>query len=147
MELLHSPTILAAALAGVAGVVALGFALRPGARRRPLLLLLGAALLLPGAAIGLALHPELVDARYRAFNGLYAALEPGMSRAEVLEAIGGYYPAGGERQPPRRYEYEEGGEVELVLFMNPEGDREPNCETISLRFADGRVQAKSYCRD
>jgi len=86
----------------------------------------------------------LMDPRFTNYHRLFLAIEPGMTREEVEETIDSHYPAHGERKRPT---YWDDTPHHLGLFMNPEHHREPNCEGISIRFADNIVVGKGYSMD
>ena len=84
------------------------------------------------------------DPRYAAFHRLYFAIEIGMTRDQIGECIVRIYPEDGARSRPK---VGEDTPLNLVLFLNPEDRREPNCEGIFIRFADGKVLSKGYSMD
>ena len=85
-----------------------------------------------------------MDPRVTNYHRLFLAIEPGMTREEVERTIDRHYPEQGKRQRPT---YWDDTPQHLGLFMNPEHLREPNCEGISIRFADGKVVGKGYSMD
>lgn len=101
-------------------------------------------LLLPAAYVFLAFHPEWVDGRYRTYKRFYRDLQPGMTRAQVMETLDQRYPAGGPRQRPTIMD---NTPTRLGFFMNPEHSREPNCEGIFLTFEGGRLSKIVYSPD
>jgi hypothetical protein len=103
--------------------------------------LVGAA---PSAWLLLAHHPELIDARYRAYKAFYRDIELGMTRDEVFALLERHYPESGERGRPRTLPEQPD---EIVLFMDPEESREPTVEGILLDLEDGRVARKRYSPD
>lgn len=101
---------------------------------------------IPGAFYllrALAMKPELVDGRYRSFKKFYRRIEIGMNREEVFRIQGICYPANGSRQAPQMA----AGLHDVWFTLNPEGQREPNCEMFGVRFDQGKVASKSYSRD
>ena len=84
------------------------------------------------------------DPRFANFHRLFVAIEPGMTRAEVELTIDAHYPEHGKRLRPTHWD---DTPQHLGLFMNPEHLREPNCEGISIRFADGKVVGIGYSMD
>jgi drug/metabolite transporter superfamily protein YnfA len=117
------------------------------ARRAPARWLLAIGGLVFAAPAGWAftvLHPELFDARFRAFKQLYGEIHAEMTRDEVLQLVDQHYPVGGLRGAPKLYE--ESSE-KLGFFMNPEFSTEPNCEAIILTMRVGRVERKEYSPD
>ena len=84
------------------------------------------------------------DARFAAFHRLYFAIEIGMTREQIEETIHRVYPEDGARSRPKVVE---DTPQRLVLFLDPEGQREPNCEGIFIRLAEGEVVGKGYVMD
>ena len=141
-----SPTLLASTVLGlVVALAALVATLRATARpvRLPLALLtlLG---LTPGALLLLVHHPELIDARIGTYKALYADIEPGMNREDVLRLVDVHYPPTSSRQRPILFADEPDA---LGFFMNDEGRSGPDCEGILLDVDAGRVTRKRYSRD
>jgi hypothetical protein len=117
------------------------------ARRRSARWVLGCIALVLIAPAGWALTvfmPELVDARYRTFKGLYGDIQIGMARDEVLELVRRHDPQGGPRQAPKLFK---DTQAEVGFFMNPEGSVDPNCEGIFLEMSAGKVTSKDDSRD
>lgn len=102
------------------------------------------ATMLYGLLVLLAIHPELIDSRYRAYKKLYRSIQIGMTRDEVLKKMGDQYPPNGARQTPVIMEDTTNS---FGLFMNPEESKQPNCEGIFLKMEDGRVVSKRYSPD
>ena len=88
--------------------------------------------------------PGLVDGRYRTYKAFYRDIRIGMTRDEVFAVLDSDYPAGGARQKPKVVNDAPG---QLAFFMNPETQREPNCEGIFLTLTHGRVSGKTYSAD
>lgn len=130
-----------ALLALIAAVVAC--MVRSGGTR-VFMIALALVCLLPAAYVFLALNPELVDGRFRAYKAFYSDIQVGMSREEVLEALDRRYPKSGVRQRPKVMSDTADS---LGFFMNPETSREPNCEGIFLSIEKGRVKGKDYSPD
>lgn len=104
---------------------------------------MGAVYLLPSVGVMLVTHPELIDDRFRTFKAFYRAIETGMTTNEVFSVVDQYYPKSGRRRPKMMYQQPE----DLFFHMDPEGSREPNCETIFLKLDRGRVKTKEYIPD
>ena len=133
------------AIACALSVVAVLFAFRaPGAVKKLLLSVLAAVLLLPAAILFVMLHPEVIDARHRAYKAFYRGIDIGMTRQQVFALVSAHYPVAGVRARPKTL-YDE--PEEIVLFMNPEARGEPNCEGIILSLNDNRVTRKRYSSD
>lgn len=137
----HTAVVVLAALSVVAAVVAV--------RTRRTALKVAAAVfagvfLVPACLLALALHPEWIDPRHHTYKSLYRDLSVGMTREEVFAALARHYPPNGPRQRPRVL-YDE--PERLGFFMNPEGNREPNCEGIFLELDGRRVTTKKYSAD
>lgn len=115
--------------------------------RRPNRWLTGASggfLAVAASILLLAIFPELVDSRYRAFRSLYRKIQPGMHQTEVTSLLGRYYPGNGPRTAPGISQRNQ----ELHFHMNPEHRPEPNSELFTLVLQpDGRVASKSYSAD
>ena len=111
---------------------------------RAALLLLALVCVMPAAYLFCILHPELFDARFRAYKGFYRDIRVGMTRDDVLAALERRYPPGGQRQKPKMWQDDS---QTLNFFMNPEHSNEPNCEGIFLSMNHGRVAAKHYSPD
>ena len=141
------PTLLVL-VAGLGLIAALGTAAAAvhvsSWRLRVPLGLLALVCLAPGALLLLMRYPELVDARFGTYKALYADIEPGMTREDVLRLVEVHYPPGGPRLSPRAFKDEADA---LGFYMNPEGKTEPNCEGILLDLEDGRVTSKQYSAD
>lgn len=140
-----SPMILIAALGLLAAVGCIVAAcLASTWPRRVGLIVAACVLLIPAGLFTIALFPEVVDARVRAYKRFYADIEPGMTRADVTALVQRHYPADGRRLPPK---IQEDSESRLGFFMNPEDSHELNCEGIFLDLKDGRVAGKRYSED
>ena len=100
-------------------------------------------LLIPLTMLVLVLFPGLVDSRYRTFRSLYSSIQQGMHADAVMAQLKQRYPQNGPRLAPRI----SASPSSLHFLMNPEGQPEPNSETISVRLADGKVVSKSYSAD
>ena len=141
------PGILIVMLVSSAGALAaLGFAFRPGRRTsvRCASIVAAAILAVPSVLMLIALHPELIDARYRPFKAFYADIRVGMTRDDVFGLVDRRYPSGGQRLRPIVWE---DSANELTFFMNSEGEAEPNCEGVLLDFEEGKVSRKRYSAD
>src|SRR5688572_17890760 len=102
-------------------------------------------LLLPTAAVVVAVNPRWYDGRFRTFGAFYRDIREGMTRGEIVTLIDRHYPKSGSRLPPIVME---DTPPALGLFMNSEGSREPNCEGIFLVLDEGgRVKEKRYSPD
>jgi hypothetical protein len=112
--------------------------------KKMLLSVLAAVLFFPAALLLVMLHPELIDARHRAYKAFYRDIDIGMTRQQVFALASAHYPAAGLRMRPRTlYDKPE----EIVFFMDPEARGEPNCEGILLTLSDNRVTQKRYSAD
>jgi hypothetical protein len=139
------PFILIAAAGVLAAVVAVFMACRArSAFATGLLAVLALLFLAPAVEVFLSLHPELADARYRTYRSFYRDLRPGLTRAQVLDAMARHYPAGGPRVRPT---IDEDTPQRLSFFMNPETSREPNCEGIVIILQDGLATRIFYSED
>jgi hypothetical protein len=125
------------------GAVVVACTVRSGGVRA-LMIVLALVCLIPAGFVLVALHPELVDGRFRTYKAFYRDIQIGMTRDEVLAVLDQHYPASGARQRPKIMEDEP---ESLGFFMNPERSREPNCEGIFLRLEQGRVTKKDYSPD
>jgi len=108
------------------------------------LLALAAALLVPALYLAQALHPEIIDARFRTYKAFYRDIRIGMTKAEVLQVLDRRYPSPGRRQRPTVMEDKP---ERLGFFMNREVSKGPNCEGIFLTLKEGRVTSKQYSPD
>ena len=143
-SLFHSlPWIAACGLLAAALALVCAFRVKGGLVRLTLLalVLLGFA---PTGLVVAAMHPELWDARYRAYKAFYRDIELGMSREQVLALMEQHYPATGPRRLPKLWE---DTPTELDFFMSAEGQNEPNCEGILLTLENGRVCRRRYSAD
>lgn len=139
----YGNTVLAASLAAAALclMAAAWWRREPSSRR-----LTGAAavfLLIPITMLVVVLFPGLVDSRYRTFRSLYSSIEPGMHAEAVIEQLKQRYPQNGPRLAPRI----SASPTSLGFLMNPEGQSEPNSESITVYLADGKVVGKYYSAD
>jgi hypothetical protein len=91
-----------------------------------------------------AFFPDILDGRYRVFKRTYRDIHEGMNRSEIKDVIKTQYPVSGERLKPKIIE---DTSVSLVMLMDPEGSREPNCEGILLTFKNDELVKKQYSRD
>lgn len=107
-------------------------------------LVLAVVFIAPAAYMFLAMHPGIIDKRFRTYKAFYRDIQVGMTREEVFAAVQRRYPQSGPRQPPKVMHDEADS---LGFFMNPEGSREPNCEGIFLKLEAGRVVSKRYSAD
>ena len=98
----------------------------------------------PAAFLVTAIHPELVDARFRVYKAFYQDIHEGMTRDDIESILARHYPPTGPRQRPKVMD---DTSDQLGFFMNPETSREPNCEGIFLTLQDGRVVGKDYSPD
>lgn len=146
MSLLSHPFHWLALLGVVGAVVLLVAVIRcRGAALRVVLLLLALVSLSPAALIVLATYFDRSDVRIEAYQAFYAAIQPGMTKEEVLALRDRHYPAGGPRQPPRLMIDEADS---LSFFMHPEDPESTvDCEAILLSLANGRVTQKTYTPD
>lgn len=136
---------LVAEIGGVLAILALvgSFFVRRWFLKVPLLLLVP-VLLAPAGLLAAIYNPWLVDARFRTFRQFYHDIRPGMTREDVLVAMERRYPEGGPRKRPTIMVDEP---EHLGFFMNPETEREPNCEGIFLGLKGGRVTTVGYGED
>ncbi|RYD75028.1 MAG: hypothetical protein EOP84_18945 [Verrucomicrobiaceae bacterium] len=125
------------------GAVVVACIVRSGGVRASMIVL-AFVLLFPAGFMFLALHPELVDGRFRTYKAFYRDIQIGMPREQVLAAMEQRYPADGPRKRPKIMD---DTPTSLGFFMNPETSREPNCEGIFLTFEGGRVTKVVYSRD
>src|SRR5947208_16535392 len=98
----------------------------------------------PTIYLFLALHPELVDGRFRTYKAFYGDIKVGMTHDQVIAAMEARYPKNGKRQRPKIMS---DTAEQLGFFMNPETSREPNCEGIFLTLTNGCVVSKTYSPD
>jgi len=113
-------------------------------RSRVLKVLIALLALAPSGLVLVAMYPEWVDARFRCYKDFYAAIQLGMTHAEVMDLQAQVYPADGPRQKPQTIIEDE---TSLTFFMNPEHSTEPNCEGIFLGFENGKLKSKTYSPD
>ena len=141
---LHGPIaswIFAGSLAAATACLAASW-FRRGSR--PLAITGGGFLAVAASLFALAVFPELIDSRYRAFRSLYHGIREGMNRSEVDALVRSHYPLNGQRTTPAISQRNH----ELHFHMNPEHLPEPNSELFTLVFQpDGRVASKSYSAD
>jgi hypothetical protein len=128
----------------IATLAFLGSRQSRGITRGTLIVLALIFVFLPSFMIANVLAPNLFDSRIRAYWAFYDSIEVGMTREQVLNALDNCYPDVGNRQRPRIVTE---SDDRLGFFMNPEQDREPNCEGIFLDLSEGVVTRKSYSRD
>ena len=114
------------------------------APKKLLFLVSSAVFFCPAFLLLLMLYPELVDTRHRAYKRFYQDIRVGMTRDQVFELMDAHYPTRGERLRPTVL-YDEPGK--LGFFMNPEKQKEPNCEGILLSLREQRVIEKRYSSD
>jgi len=139
------PFVLIAAVALLGAALAAVLAYQVSSwRKRIVLIMVTLVLATPTALVCVALKPELVDGRFRAYQRLYRDIEVGMTRAEVMQLVDQQYPADGKRARPKVWE---DTDTQLCLFMNPERRTEPSCEGIFLTLSEERITAKEYSRD
>lgn len=146
MNLGIHPVVLTAILAGIVGLIAAIFAFC-ASRAIPRVILIAIALLCasPALFIYIALHRELIDARFRTYKAFYGDIHEGMTRADVFALQERRYPPNGPRQRPKTVSDEPEA---LGFFMNPEEEGgEPNCEGIFLSLQEGRITKKVYSPD
>jgi len=98
----------------------------------------------PSVLLFLALHPAVIDPRFRTYRAFYNDVQVGMTREQVFDALERRYSAGGARQKPKILD---DTSTALNFFMNPEGSREPNCEGVFLVMSGGKVISKCYSPD
>lgn len=116
-----------------------------GGQVKVLLVVLALAALAPAALVVLVSYPDWVDPRFTAYRAFYEAIQPGMTRMEVLALRDRHYPPGGLRQAPRVI-VDEGGA--LTFFMHPEDpESSVDCEGILLSLENDRVVKKTYSPD
>jgi hypothetical protein len=129
----------------IAVVLLIGFFRCRGRVLKALLVLLSLALSAPAGLILVASRPEWIDPRFRAYKDFFAAIEPGMSRAEVKALWERLYPEGGARSRPILFLENDDS---LNFFMHPEpGHAGPDCEAILLKIENDRVAEKTYSPD
>lgn len=139
------PFFLIAGIGLLIALVLVVFACRAKSALATVLLLLFALIfIVPTGYLFLALHPELVDGRYRTYKAFYGDIKVGMTHDQVIAAMEARYPKGGKRQAPKILADTADG---LSFFMNPESSREPNCEGIFLGLTNGSVASKTYSAD
>ena len=145
MSLGIHPIFLIVAITLLGAVVCIAFAcLTARWLKRGILLAVALLLLAPSGFVLAMLKPELVDARFRTYKGLYRNIQVGMTRSEVMHLVEQHYPPGGKRLAPRVLE---DSDANLDFFMNPETSTEPNCEGIFLQMQRDKVVKKSYTAD
>jgi hypothetical protein len=105
---------------------------------------LAAVLLVPALYLVQALHPEIIDRRFRTYKAFYRDIRVGMTKSEVLAVLDRRYPKLGPRHRPTVMEDKP---ERLGFFMNPEGSKDPNCEGVFLTLQEGRVTGKHYSPD
>ena len=141
---LHGPIaswIFAGSLAAATACLAAAWFRRPN---RWLTAASGGFLAVAASLFAVAVFPELIDSRYRAFRSLYHGIREGMHRSEVDALVRSHYPPDGQRTTPAISQRNQ----ELHFHMNPEHRAEPNSELFTLVFQpDGRVASKSYSAD
>ena len=139
------PLVLAAAIGILLAIVAsVIFYFTRHIGTRIVMMILVLVFLFPAGYLFTALHPELVDGRFRTYKNFYQDIQVGMTREQVLAAMERRYPKDGPRKRPKIM----GDTPEaLGFFMDPETSREPNCEGIFLQFESGRVTKKQYSAD
>lgn len=111
---------------------------------RSILIMASVVLLAPAGLALICFKPELVDGRYKTYKQFYRDIHTGMSRSEVMALVEKHYPETGQRLLPKVIDDSEG---RLAFHMNPEGEREPNCEGICVNLQQGKVVYKFYSRD
>ena len=134
--------VVAATLAAIA-CIALMFR-RASRGRRGVLGVSAGLLASPAILLGLIVAPYYLDPRMLAYKRFYREIEVGMTRKEVLDLATMRYPVGGRRGFPTGME---DGPDQLGFFMNPERDREPNCDGIFLTLRNDVVLSKQYMAD
>lgn len=139
------PLILAAAVGAFAALIAVIFACRARSGLvTGLMLLLALVLIVPAGFVFIALHPELIDGRFRTYKAFYSDIQVGMTREQVVAAMERRYPADGSRKRPKIIS---DTPTNLGFFMDPETSTEPNCEGIFLTFEGGLVSRIDYSAD
>ena len=134
--------VVAATLAAVA-CIALMFR-RASRGRRGVLGVSAGLLASPAILLGLMWAPYYLDPRIIAYKRFYREIEVGMTREEVMDLATMRYPVGGRRSFPTVMA---DSADRLGFFMNPESDREPNCEGIFLMLRNDVVLSKQYMAD
>lgn len=94
--------------------------------------------------IVISIFPEIIDAKFRTYKAFYRDLHSGMTRTEVFASLENFYPLAGRRMKPTIME---DSTDRLCFFMNPEHEKEPNCEGIFLTMRDAQLVSKTYSRD
>jgi hypothetical protein len=145
MSYTTNPLIIIAAV-GVVFTIITGFFLfrSKSTKARVLLSSLTIIFLIPSFLVVYIFYPWLIDSRFRTYRTFYKDIQIGMTRDQVMEVAKGHYPDGGKRLFPTIMR---DNTSDLGFFMNPEGDSEPNCEGIFLRFEDGKVSSIVYSAD
>ncbi len=139
------PMMVIAGVCAVVAMISVVFVIRvKGTKIRVALSAFALALLSPSFLVVMVFYPWLIDSRFRVYRSFYQDIKIGMTRNEVLELAKHHYPKGGPREFPIVMSDEPN---HLGFFMNPEGDRQPNCEGIFLDFKEGRVVSVSYSAD
>jgi hypothetical protein len=139
------PFILIAVGGALAALVAIVIACRAKSGLvTAMMVVLALVFIAPAGYVFVALHPELVDGRFRTFKAFYGDIRVGMTREQVLAAMEQRYPTNGTRKRPKIMD---DTSTSLGFFMNPETSREPNCEGIFLTLEAGRVTKIVYSAD
>ena len=139
------PFILIAAVGALLALIAIVIACK--ARRWIVtapMILLALVFITPSGYVFLAIHPELVDGRFRTYKAFYSDIRVGMTREQVLAAMEQRYPTNSPRKRPTIMD---DTLTSLGFFMNPETSREPNCEGIFLTLDSNRVTKIEYSPD
>ena len=89
------------------------------------------------------MHPEVIDARFRAYKSFYKDIQIGMTHDDVMLVLRKHYPDTGPRLRPELT----ASTTNFWFVMNPEKFQEPNCEGILLHLNEGRVISKKYMPD
>ena len=100
--------------------------------------------LLPTWLLVAAFAPAWIDARHRTYQAFYKAIQPGMTRFEVLASLERHYPADGPRQRPKIVG---DTEVELGFLMQWEQSSGTTADGISVILANGKVVRKDFSPD
>jgi hypothetical protein len=139
------PVVLIAGIGAVFALVSIVVACLVRRRAvRVLMIVLAFIFLAPAVFVFLALHPELIDDRFRTYKAFYRDIHEGMTREEVYTALERHYPKDGNRQRPTIFR-DTSDRLEFV--MNPETSREPNCEGIFMTLKTNHVIQKQYSPD
>lgn len=102
--------------------------------------------LLPAWLLVAAFAPGWIDARYRTYLAFYEAIQPGMTRFEVLDSLERFYPADGPRQRPKIVG-DTDDELGFLMQSEQSSSSGTTADGISVIFADGKVVRKYFSPD